>query len=342
MRKWGFKKKFCVYASIALALFVLIFGCIFAVVGNFIENKNKITFYVPDGAPALACAQLLCEDVKDDGVEYKVVSANEITTYVTYSQMSRNADFCVLPLTDASRHLSDGTKYQALGVLTHGNFFLISENSGTEYTKENLSDLIGKKIGFVQLEKLPGLVFRSILEQAGIEWSICSDLSSCKEDVVNLINVQPTSVVKGLGYDLFVMPEPAVSAKIAKAGFYEVGNVQTLYGGEGYAQAVLVAKCSIIQENSETVENILAKLRTNGQFLIEKESNDILLAVQSHLKKGETSVFTQANLNAQTVARCGVYFLEGEEAKGEINATIARIQSVDANFVNPFKDEFFR
>ena len=67
MRKWGFKKRFCIFASIFLVVFIVISWCIYAVVQNFIENNNKITFYVPDGAPALACAKLLSEDAKDDG-----------------------------------------------------------------------------------------------------------------------------------------------------------------------------------------------------------------------------------------------------------------------------------
>ncbi len=342
MGKWGFKKKFCFYASISLALFILIFGCVFAVVGNFIENKNKLTFYVPDGAPTLACAKLLAEDTKDDGIEYTVVSSKGIESHVTSWIKSRNADFCVLPLTDASLLLNDGKDYQTLGVLTHGNFFLISENSETTYTKDNLSDLVGKKIGFVQLGKLPGLIFRSILKEAGVEYSICSDLSSCREDRVNLINVQPTSVVKGVGYDLFVMPEPAVTTKITKAGFYEVGSVQDLYGESGYAQAVLVAKRSVIAENEDVVNNILAKLRVNNQFLAQASLQNVSSVIQSHLKKGLTPSFTQENLNAQTISRCGVYFLEGEEAKTKINTTIARIKNVDENAVKSFSEDFFR
>ena len=341
MRKWGFKKKFCVYTSIFLATFLLIIGCIYTVSENFLANKNKFTFYVPDGAPALACAKLLSEDVKNDGIEYTVVSANGIESHVTSWHESRNADFCILPLTDASLLLNDGKDYQMLGVLTHGNFFLISETQGTTYTNENLTDLVGKKIGFVQLGKLPGLVFRSVLEQAGIEYSICRDLSSCQDDVVNLINISATSVVKGIGYDLFVMPEPQVSAKIENAGFYEVGNVQDLYGGD-YAQAVLVAKRSVIERRAAVVENVLTKLRENTQFLTEKSTSDILSAIQIHLKKGVTSAFTQANLTAQTVSRCGVHFVEGEDAKREVVATIQRIQNVDEKAVKTFSEDFFR
>ena len=102
MRKWGIKKKFCFYVSIFLVLVITISLCVYSVVANFIENNNKITFYTPDGAPALACAKLLAEDKKDDGIEYTIVQSNGIESLVTSSHESRNADFCVLPLTDSS------------------------------------------------------------------------------------------------------------------------------------------------------------------------------------------------------------------------------------------------
>ena len=118
--------------------------------------------------------------------------------------------------------------------------------------------------------------------------------------------------------------------------------MQTLYGGEGYAQAVLVAKRSIVEEKADLVESILAKLRANNQFVQANTATDILSTIESHLKKGLTPSFSKENLNAQTRARCGVYFTEGEEAKREINATIERIQRVDEESVKPFKDDFFR
>lgn len=340
MRKWGIKKKFCFYASISLALFFIVFCGVFAIVANIIENKNKIVVYIPDGAPALACAQLLIEDVKDDGIEYNVVSANGIESHVTSSYESRNADICVLPLTDASLLLSDGEKYQSLGVLTHGNFFLLSENAGESYMRDNLSALVGKKIGFVRLDKIHGLIFRSVLQQAGVEYSICNDLSCCQSNVVNLINIQPASIVKGMGYDLFVTSEPTVSAKISEAGLYEAGNLQELCG-ESYAQAVIVAKRSVIQEKRSAVDNILAKLRSNNAFIAEKNPQDVLSAIKGHLEKKATTIFTQSNLNVQMLSRYGVYFTEDEQAKREITATVQRIQQINANVVKPFAENFF-
>lgn len=346
MRKWGFKKRFCVFASIFLVVFIVISWCIYTVVQNFIENNNKITFYVPDGAPALACAKLLSEDTKDDGIEYSVVSANGIESHVTSRYESKNADFCVLPLTDANLLLKDGERYQALGVLTHGNFFMLSETEQS-YGSENLSSLIGKKIGFVQLNKLPGMIFRSILQENGIAYETVSDLNSCRADVVNLINIPATSAVKGAGYDLFVMPDPAASIKVEKAGFYLAGSVQELYGAQGYAQAVIVAKRSVIEHEGEIVEQILEKLRTNNEWLSSSSvsSESVLSAIETHLE-GTTPAFTQDNFakegwKEEITSRYGVYFTEGEAAKTEITQTVTRIGRVDSKII-AFSEDFFK
>lgn len=347
MRKWGVKKRFCVFASLFLVAFVIVSWCIYAVVANFFENNNKITFFVPDGAPTLACAKLLSEDTKDDGIEYSVVQANGIEALVTSSHESKNADFCVLPLTDASLLLGNSKNYQALGVLTHGNFFLVSENQES-YTKENLADLVGKKIGFVQLGKLPGLIFQSILKENAIPYEIVSDLGSCKSGVVNLINIQPTSAVKGTGYDLFVLPEPAVTTKIEKAGFYLAGSVQELYGGNGYAQAIIVAKRSIIEKNAEVVEEILGKLRSNNEWLNGNEvtAESLLACLVSHITNGSTPAFSIDNFSKPTwkeeiTSKYGVYFTEGEQAKQEITLTLSKLQRVNDK-IKSFADDFYK
>ena len=68
---------------------------------------EEITVYMPDGAPALALAELMHEDAPDDGVTYRVVDVNTsagvkpLLAQLTNADMDKNADLCVLPLTAA-------------------------------------------------------------------------------------------------------------------------------------------------------------------------------------------------------------------------------------------------
>lgn len=336
------KRKMCIVATVGLCCFALIVGCIYAVVSNFGKSNKEITVYAPDGAPALALAKLLDEDTETDGVTYTIVNATGIEARVTYKDEKKNADVCILPLTDASLHLSDGEKYQFLGVVTRGNFFMISESRERLYTKDNLSELIGKKIGFVQLGKLPGLVFRSVLERENIPYKVQSDLSSYEDGVVNLINIKSTDVKKGVGFDLFVAPEPAVSAKIVGAGFQMVGNLQELYGGEnGYPQAVVVAKRTLVEYNASWVEKFLDGLKENETFLQTAGTQRVISAITSHLESGLTPSFNENNLTPSVISACGVRYVGGFSSKGEINGLITRLKAISGTSINDFSDKFF-
>ena len=329
---------------IAMAIlvgFCLIVGCIYALFDNFGKGKSEITVFMPDGAPALSMAKLLAEDTANDRVTYTVVSATGIEARVSYADMKKNADVCVLPITDASLHIGDGENYQLLGVVTHGNFFLISETESV-YRKDNLSDLIGKKVGFVQLAKLPGLVFRSILERENVPYKIQTDYSAFDADVVNLINVKPTDVKKGIGIDVYAVPEPLASAKINGLGFKAVGSVQDLYGGEnGYPQAVVVAKRSLIENNPLWIASFLNDLKDNEAWLKSAEIDSILTAINSHVETGLTPAFTDKNLTSEVIAGCAVKYAGGYSSKTEIVTLITALKKIDANAVGDFSDRFF-
>lgn len=136
--------------------------------GNFSEESysGEISVYAPDGAPALGLAKLMSES--DVRAEYHIVDPTLIHTYVTGKNPV--ADVCVLPVNLAVKLLGSGENYKMLGVLTHGNLFLLSAN-GEKITGENISSLKGKRVGVVNLPAVPGLTFKLILKNYGIEYS---------------------------------------------------------------------------------------------------------------------------------------------------------------------------
>ena len=125
---------------------------------------KSVTVYMPDGAPALALAGLMAKDTEDDGITYNVVSPSLIASKVTNKEESKNADFCVMPITAASKLLGDGSRYEALGVVTHGNLFLISKD-GETLTAENMDSLKGKTIGVLNINEVPGLTLKAVLNK---------------------------------------------------------------------------------------------------------------------------------------------------------------------------------
>ena len=130
---------------------------------------RECTVYMPDGAPALAMAKLMYEDRADDGFTYKVVAPATIASRVTNNDENANADFCVLPITAASKLLGNGERYKMLGVVTHGNLYLIAKN-GTPLTAENITHLQGKTIGVLQINEVPGMTLKTVLNKYGLAY----------------------------------------------------------------------------------------------------------------------------------------------------------------------------
>lgn len=130
---------------------------------------KEYSVFMPDGAPALALAQLMSTNANfgDSTFNYNVVAASTIQTKVTGE--TPEADICVLPSNLASKLLGNGQKYKMLGTVTTGNLFLLSKN-GTLVNSINLSNLRGKTVGVVNLPAVPGLVFKIILNGKNIAY----------------------------------------------------------------------------------------------------------------------------------------------------------------------------
>jgi NitT/TauT family transport system substrate-binding protein len=283
---------------------------------------------MPDGAPALAMAQMMAEDTPDDGVTYKVVDASKIAIKVTYKDEAQNADMCVMPVNLASKHLGNGENYTMLGAVTHGNLYLISKD-GAEYTAENLSSLVGKKVGVLQINAVPGLTLKSTLNKYDIPWQELTNEEELAADKVNLIAITGADAVGTVAADYFMIAEPAATAQ-AKKGYTIVGSLQQLYGGEkGYPQAVLVAKKSLVEEKENWVKDFVSKVEEGGAWLESASGEDIVAAVSAHMEDKTSSTSLKAPLLSTAVLeRCGIYFTYAAACSVEVEEFLEGLLSV--------------
>ena len=270
---------------------------------------KEVTVYMPDGAPALALAGLMYKDLADDGVSYFVTKADAITSKVTYKDEAENADFCVMPLNAASKLLGDGSRYVMLGAVTHGNLYIISK-SETVYTRDNLSALVGKKVGVLQINNVPGLTFKTVLNNCGIAWAETTNEGTVYEDKVNLFPIADATAVGTMDAECFVIAEPAATAQ-AKKGYNIVGDLQALYGGEnGYPQAVLVGKKEIVEEHSEWTGNFVEDVKGSIDWLKGATGEQIVSAINGHLDSTlQESSLKAPLLTADVIGRCGVRYV---------------------------------
>lgn len=294
------------------------------------------TIAMPDGAPALAAAQLMAEDMQFAAdVTYRVVSSDTIGAQVSGGE----ADVCILPVNAAAQLAGTGENYKLLGTVTHGNLYMLSSEHSEEITAENIETLTGKTIGCIQLGNFVGGVLKMILENNNLEYQVIEDASAAQSDAVNLINVAPTAIAPSLGYDYYVCAEPMVTAKTSSGALSVVGDIQALYGEEGFPQAVMVAKTSVIEENPQFISDVCEAVTENTEWLETAKTEDIVAAINKNYN-GATSSLNAKTLNATVISRCAIRFVSAAECKQAVITFLAGYSEVSGQQLSA-ADAFF-
>lgn len=333
--------------KLSMILSALLCGtCLFGAAACGGEEK-AYTVYAPDGAPALSLVSTIAE-ADGDPFEYHVVSAGTITAQVTGDNPA--ADFCVLPVNAAGKLLGTGETYRMLGTVTNGNMYFLTVGENPELTAENLSSaLLGKTVGVVQLANVPGLTLQSVLKANNIAYTLLGNDTQAAADKVNLKAIQDaaTEVTPAGGCDYYLCPEPAASTKIAKTAqtpkpFRLAGDLQRLYGGEnGYPQAVLVVKKSILEEDSRAVKKLVSYFEKSAEFLQTASPETVLSLLADKRTEGLTPSFTADNLTPTVIANCSVRFTKSETCKERVNAFLLKLKEINPQFAEPADDAFF-
>ena len=358
------KKWLAVALSSVMTLGMVAFGgCAEDGEGSDNSGAADVTVYMLDGAPAMAFAKLMAEDTEQDGVTYRVVNPAVIATKVTNSDMSKNADLCALPLTAASKLLGTGEKYQMMGVVTNGNLCVLSKDEAFsaavvagEY--KDLSYLVGKTVGVMQINNVPGLTFKSILDEYGLEWQVLGNDGSVAADKVNLKAIADATAIDPTDENVtcYVVAEPAASVQVKKNAFEKVCSLDLLYnGGEviedctgqtflGYPQAVLVAKKSLVEAKTEWINSFLDDLSASTEALYTDWANGetIVSAVTAHQEDPAYKTTLNATvLSRDVIAACAARFTGNSIAMSAVNAYLARVIAVDAASAKAVSEGFF-
>ena len=331
------------FLATAIALTIGVAACVFTACAG--ENDDgTYTVYAPDGAPALALANAVNED--DDRYDFRIVASNAITAQVQGEEPA--ADFCILPVNVAAKLLGKGETYQMLGTVTNGNMYLLTTGDNPGITTDNLSTLVGKTVGVVQLNNVPGLTFQAVLSRNDIDYQIFGNDVEAASDKVNLqAFADASTVTPASGCDYYLCPEPAATGKINGTAssanpFKLAGSLQTLYDGEnGYPQAVLVAKTSVIEEAKSVVDTFITYMEGSADFLASASAADVVALLEDCYTEGMTPSLNANNLNATVIANCSVYFTAAQDCKSRVNAFLAELIDLNAEFTSAVSDSFY-
>ncbi len=306
------------------------------------KNPVELSVYAPDGAPALSLVNLIANG-QSESYEYNVHVVQAATIQAQVTGEAPKADFCVLPVNAAANLLGSGETYKMLGTVTNGNMYFLTTGDNATVTSENLSALIGKTVGVVQLNNVPGLTFQSALKKADVPYQILGNDGTVDGEKVNLRAFQDASTVTpAAGCDYYLCPEPAVSTKLSKvAAFKLAGSLQEVYGG-GYPQAVLVAKNSVISNHVEAVGEVITYMKGSGSYLENATVDNVLENLGKCYENSEfTPTFSTANLTATVIANCSVNFTQSKDCKTVVTTFLSELTAVNSSFAKAVSDSFF-
>ncbi len=313
-------------------------------------HGTTFSLYAPDGAPALALANLLDGEksaVDGDNFDFDVhvVNATTIQTYVAGE--TPKADFCILPVNAAGMLLGTGATYQMLGTVTNGNLYFLKDGTKElpDLTAENIAEALqGKIMGVIQNEQVPGLTLRVVLQKYNVPYEDAAEGGPQAADKLTLAPCTPEQVVPPTGYDYYLCPEPAATTKIGatQGKLAAAGSLQTLYGGEnGYPQAVLVAKNSVISENKAAVEKVVSYMQGAAQYLQTAEAATLSELLAEKRTAGMEAAFSEAQLNPTVLANCSVRFTKAADCKQAVKEFLTKFNEVKAGVTKVPEDGFF-
>lgn len=310
------------------------------------DSYETYTVYAPDGAPALALANAVQEEGEGENFDFRIVDSSTIAAQVQGE--TPNADFCILPVNAAAKFLGTGETYQMLGTVTNGNMYLLTTGENPVITSDNLSSLVGKTVGVVQLANVPGLTLQAVLKANQIAYQTLGNDAQPAADKVNLKAIADASsgVTPAGGCDYYLCPEPAASAKLRGTAssanpFKAAGSLQELYGENGYPQAVLVAKKTVIDSDSEAVGKMIEYMNGSDEYLAAASAEDVVNVLADCYTDGLEPSLNAKTLTKEVIENCSVYFTAAQDCKERVNAFLAELIDVNPEFTTTVSDSFY-
>lgn len=162
------------------------------------------------------------------------------------------------------------------------------------------------------------------------------------EDAVNLVAVDANAVGLAHDIDYYLVAEPAASAKVKVIpNLNFAGSLQQLYGGNGYPQAVVVAKNGLL--GSDALTDFIDALSTSREWLLSEDVSieHITDTINSHLTQGMEPAIKPQNLTKQVIENCGINFVQATAGKADIISFMEKLNSVGGGSFGMPAEDFF-
>lgn len=300
------------------------------------KSNETVKFYLPDGTPALAVANLLDEGFTYDDmtIDFEIVSADQIMSFIAKDE----CDLAICPTIAAAQAYSAGTDVKLVTNNVFGNLYVVSTSDVT-----GLSNLTGKVVYTTS-----GATTSKLLEYELLKNNIPYVTGSEPQDGKVTICIKSTAaeiislLLSGAkqGNEAFgVLGEPAVTKAvqtISAQGYNinvsidmqaEYTNINPSY--TNYPQASIISHNGFADDNTEFIESLFEKLTKNEAYLLKNYSS------LNTLFSDYGSSLAGTTFTSETIARCNIGIEKAFKFKEFNNAYLKNIINVTAD------DDFF-
>lgn len=191
-------------------------------------------------------------------------------------------------------------------------------DKGPKGKVEELSELKGRVVYSIGQGQVPDLVFRSILKQAGVPYTLSDTAVSGKVSLAYANDgVQVIGGLSSGAYNYGVLGEPAATNALGKVqGTSRMFDLQELYGElkhaqKGFPQAVLVVKKSFYEAHPAYVKAFIEAFAAGAKWS-ETNAAEALTALKG---AGSTQI---AALTNDIAKNCNLGFKAASDAKQEL------------------------
>ncbi len=311
--------------SVIIIVILAVSALAFAACGNK-KTPTDIVVAMPDGAPALALAQLMDQTgaIGSYNLSYSIKDGTAIRSAV----MSGEADIALLPMNIAAALYNGGIDVRLVSVNIFGLLYLV----GSESYDDGLNSLIGKVVYNVGQGGTPDYTFKKILSSNGIAYE---ESDTAVDGKVALAYMTPSVLVPQLKTGIIkyaVLGEPQVTLAITGSSNTVLADLQeewkTVTGSEaaGYPQVGLVVKASLLESDPAFVQTFLQLVRDNADWVLANPAD-----AGQIIRDNEGTM--PVTLTSAIVEKCNIRFLTAEDAKADVVSYLTVLRDFNAQSV---------
>ena len=299
------------------------------------KEEMDIDIYMPDGAPALAMAKLMHDDNEFGyDIDYNVVASSNIGNYI----IKETAEIAIVPVNMASKLIGQGDKYKMVATVTNGNLYIVGNKDIS-----SLDELKGEVVGVIGQGNVPDLNLKYLFSNNStpIEYVPSEVVVDGKvalryfKDASELI---PLLKQNKLNFGL--LPEPAVSKLLSMANNFSIElNIQQLWDGGSYPQAVMIAKNNLCKD-TDLLDKIIDAMIENESWILENTASAVN-AVNDELEEGLTPSL-QSTISSSAIANSNIKVkLMTQDEIGRVKAYLEGIRAIAPNAIGNYTDNMF-